>query len=222
MIGEAGPSEKEHKTKYNLQVKSRLFDILTDQSEVNHPLCEECSDYIIDQMDSNLRHLEDECKDYREYVESLEKKKQREGAQSDEALAAMQQHVDTVESQEEQLLKRLEEFDAVRRQLAAELEQEEQELERVNKEEDNYWQEYNNLKRQFFISEDELQSVNNQLRYRMSQVDKLKRTNVFNATFHIWCEISTKSTVTHSLSFSLQALGSLRHDQRLPVGSSSG
>jgi hypothetical protein len=29
-------------------------------------------------------------------------------------------------------------------------------------------------------------SVDNQLRYAQAQLDKLKKTNVFNATFHIW------------------------------------
>ena len=34
--------------------------------------------------------------------------------------------------------------------------------------------------------DDELKSVENQMRYAQMQLDKLKKTNVFNATFHIW------------------------------------
>ena len=60
---------------YNLRVTSRLFDVLSDQSNVNHPLCEECADFIIDQMDSQLKVLEDECKVYREFLENLDKQK---------------------------------------------------------------------------------------------------------------------------------------------------
>lgn len=29
-------------------------------------------------------------------------------------------------------------------------------------------------------------SVDNQLKYAQTQLDKLKKTNVFNTTFHIW------------------------------------
>ena len=29
-------------------------------------------------------------------------------------------------------------------------------------------------------------SVDNQMRYAQAQLDKLKKTNVFNSTFHIW------------------------------------
>ena len=31
-----------------------------------------------------------------------------------------------------------------------------------------------------------LRSVDNQMRYAQAQLDKLKKTNVFNSTFHIW------------------------------------
>ena len=36
------------------------------------------------------------------------------------------------------------------------------------------------------LAEDEYRSLDCQLRFNQSQVDKLKKTNVFNATFHIW------------------------------------
>ncbi len=49
-----------------------------------------------------------------------------------------------------------------------------------------YWQEYNEYKRQLLEYEDAQRSVDNQLRYAQAQLDKLKKTNVFNATFHIW------------------------------------
>lgn len=49
-----------------------------------------------------------------------------------------------------------------------------------------YWHEYNEYKRQLFEYEDAQKSVDNQLRYAQAQLDKLKKTNVFNATFHIW------------------------------------
>lgn len=50
---------------YNLKVTSKLFDVLSDQSTVNHPLCEDCADYIIDSMDNQLKVLEDESKVYK-------------------------------------------------------------------------------------------------------------------------------------------------------------
>lgn len=49
-----------------------------------------------------------------------------------------------------------------------------------------YQREYSEFKRQQLELDDELKSVENQMRYAQVQLDKLKKTNVFNATFHIW------------------------------------
>lgn len=50
---------------HHLWVRSRLFDILSDQSDIDQPLCEECTDALLDQMDHQLRIAEDECRDYK-------------------------------------------------------------------------------------------------------------------------------------------------------------
>ncbi|KAH9523274.1 Beclin-1 [Bulinus truncatus] len=49
-----------------------------------------------------------------------------------------------------------------------------------------YWHEYNDQCRIAIELEDEQKSVDNQLKYAQAQLDRLKKTNVFNATFHIW------------------------------------
>lgn len=50
----------------------------------------------------------------------------------------------------------------------------------------SYQKEYSEFKRQQLELDDELKSVDNQMRYCQIQLDRLKKTNVFNATFHIW------------------------------------
>ncbi len=53
-----------------------------------------------------------------------------------------------------------------------------------------YQKEYCEFKRQQLELDDDLKSVDNQMRYCQIQLDRLKKTNVFNATFHIWFLIS--------------------------------
>ncbi|KAI1292105.1 Beclin-1 [Halotydeus destructor] len=172
--------------KYRLQVTSRLFDILSDQSEVNHPLCEECADIVIDEMDSRLRQLEDEYKDYKSFLDQIEKSDSENEISFDLKTDQLQEEVKNLRLEEAELLSNLELLDKEYRNLQDATQSQRQELEKIQKEEKSYWQEYNSLKRSFYCCDDELQSVNNQLRYCQSQLDKLKRTNVFNATFHIW------------------------------------
>jgi beclin 1 len=47
---------------------------MSGQSEVDHPLCEECTDTLLDQLDHQLKITEDECKDYKDFLENLNTK----------------------------------------------------------------------------------------------------------------------------------------------------
>merc|ERR1719474_1446769 len=58
--------------------------------------------------------------------------------------------------------------------------------EELEKEEERYWREYSRHKQQLLNAEDEYRSLDWQLRITQTQLEKLKKTNVFNATFHIW------------------------------------
>lgn len=50
----------------------------------------------------------------------------------------------------------------------------------------SYWKEYTSQKQQLLNFQEEQRSVDNQLKYAQMQLDRLRKTNVFNATFHIW------------------------------------
>lgn len=47
------------------QVTGDLFDIMSGQTDVDHPLCEECTDTLLDQLDTQLNITENECQNYR-------------------------------------------------------------------------------------------------------------------------------------------------------------
>uniref|UniRef100_A0A5F9CBP1 Atg6 BARA domain-containing protein n=1 Tax=Oryctolagus cuniculus TaxID=9986 RepID=A0A5F9CBP1_RABIT len=75
--------------------------------------------------------------------------------------------------EEERLVQELEDVEKNRRTVAENLEKVQAEAECE-------------FKRQQLELDDELKSVENQMHYAQMQLDKLKKTNVFNATFHIW------------------------------------
>ncbi|XP_069884070.1 beclin-1 isoform X2 [Dipodomys merriami] len=114
LIGEASDGGTMENLSRRLKVTGDLFDIMSGQTDVDHPLCEECTDTLLDQLDTQLNVTENECQNYK------------------------------------------------------------------------YQREYSEFKRQQLELDDELKSVENQMRYAQIQLDKLKKTNVFNATFHIW------------------------------------
>lgn len=48
-----------------LKVTSDLFDIMSGQTDVDHPLCEECTDTLLDHLDTQLNITENECQNYK-------------------------------------------------------------------------------------------------------------------------------------------------------------
>lgn len=164
----------------SLKITSALFDIMSDQSDVDHPLCEECTDNLLDQMDQQLRTAEDECKEYREFLEHLEMGNEEDDFES------LQADLSKLQDEEAELEQRLCEMEAKEKSMKEILKVCEDEYESLQREEDKRWHEYCRIKRQLLLSEDSQRSVNNQLKYAQMQLDKLTKTNVFNATFHIW------------------------------------
>lgn len=51
---------------------SELLDMLSSNSDVDHPLCEECTDQLLEMLDQQLHLTEDECNDYSRFLDRLQ------------------------------------------------------------------------------------------------------------------------------------------------------
>lgn len=50
-----------------MQVQAKLFDYLSGTSDIDHPLCEECSDYLIEILEQQLEATKKDYNDYCDY-----------------------------------------------------------------------------------------------------------------------------------------------------------
>ncbi|KAK3736111.1 hypothetical protein QZH41_013528 [Actinostola sp. cb2023] len=164
---------------FYIQVTTKLFDVMSGQSDVDHPLCEECTDTLLDHLDEQLRITEDELKDYKEFLHKLNE----QHLAGDESLS---NELTDLEKEEQQLIAKLEEVEEERKKVSEALEKEKQISKELDEAEKAYFIEYCEYQKEILEFEDEQQSVENQLRYAQAQLDKLRKTNVFNSTFHIW------------------------------------
>ena len=53
-------------------VTAGLFDIMSSNSYIDHPLCEECSESLLDLMDQQLKLTEEELNDYSNFLRKIE------------------------------------------------------------------------------------------------------------------------------------------------------
>ncbi|XP_069093833.1 beclin-1 [Pleurodeles waltl] len=179
LIGEASDGGTMENLSRRLKVTGDLFDIMSGQTDVDHPLCEECTDTLLDQLDNQLTVTENECQNYKRCLEILEQMEEENQEKLEAQLQAL-----TLE--EERLIQELEEVEKTRKKVEEDVEKVSEEAQRLEHEEAQYQKEYSEFKRQQLELDDDLKSVDNQMRYAQFQLDKLKKTNVFNATFHIW------------------------------------
>lgn len=164
---------------HRLKVTSQLFDIMSAQSDIDHPLCEECTDTLLDQLDHQLKVTTEELKDYKEFLDKL-------GTDKNDDTECLTKELESLKVEESELIKELEKIEVERTKVEESIKEQKQEAERLDQEEEKYWVQYNECQKQLLEFEEEQQSVDNQLHYAQMQLDKLKKTNVFNSTFNIW------------------------------------
>lgn len=178
LVGESGQASA---MSQRLKVTASLFDMLSDNSSVDHPLCEECTDTMLQYLEQQLDQAEQDSQQYQEFLTSLSNE-----TEESSNLGQLQVELDSLKLEEQELVQELETLKQENEKIDSELEVQTRGKERLEEQEEQYWRQYSLHKQQLLLAEDEYRSLDCQLRYNQSQLDKLKKTNVFNATFHIW------------------------------------
>lgn len=181
LVGESSVAAVDTTISHKLDVETRLFELMTNQSAVDYPICEECTDNLLDQMERQLDLAEDECKDYKKYLDQLTNGDEEEGD-----LEGLGAEFRRLEQEERELLAAVEKIEKERTDVESERKRLSEQLERLRSDEDRYWREYSDLNRQLMQCADDHASVERQLKYSENKLSQLHKTNVFNATFHIW------------------------------------
>jgi len=178
LVGESGQASA---MSHRLKVTSQLFDMLSDNSSVDHPLCEECTDTLLQSLEQQLELAEQDSQQYQEYLNKLNSE-----TEDTSEVGELEKELERLQVEEGELMKELEDLKAENASIDADLEKEALAREQLEHQEEQYWRQYSQHKQQLLLAEDEYRSLDCQLRHSQSQLDKLKKTNVFNATFHIW------------------------------------
>ncbi|CAG8498538.1 9631_t:CDS:2 [Diversispora eburnea] len=157
---------------YRLKVANRLFDIMSSKSELNHPMCHECTDLLLDSLS---KQLTDSSRERDCYIDFL--KKVNVNVISDEEEKKLQKEIEEASHSKE--------IEREREEMKKELAALEEEAEELDKLEESYWQEFNDFHIQLQTFQNERDSVNLKYDHDAKQLEKLQKTNVYNDTFCI-------------------------------------
>lgn len=169
-------------TQKQIEIASEAFDLMSMGTDVDHPLCNECPEDILDKYDQQILHMEDAKRHYDRMAVDLEKEVESYQSQMTELDAEFEE----LRREEEMLKTKLLKTEEHRKQIAAEMKVQREREKKLKEEEEVYWREFNEHQRQMLHFKDDQLSVQYQLQYVTEQLNRLKKTNVLNSAFHIW------------------------------------
>jgi len=178
LVGDSGQAAA---LSHKVRVTSQLFDLLSDNSSVDHPLCGECTDSLLQALEQQLELAEQDSQLYQEYLNSLNKE-----TEEDSCVETLEADLAAAQEEEAELVRELEQLRVEEKAVEEELGAQTEARARLESEEEEYWRQYSRHQARLLQAEDEYRSLDCQLRHTQGQLDKLKKTNVFNAAFHIW------------------------------------
>jgi beclin 1 len=160
---------------------SSLCDLMSLNTNIDHPLCEECAEQLLNELDARCKIIEKEQSEYRNLLDQLNQQ-----TISSEELEGLENDLKTLELEEQELIRQLETYDAEENNLKNQIEIKIEEEEKLLEQEEKCLIEYFNYQRNLIKLEEKQKSLDNQLKKTTIHLSRLKSTNVLNAAFHIW------------------------------------
>lgn len=165
---------------HKVQTTSRLFSILSSHSDIDHPICTECTALLTAQLEKRLAFATKERDAYtvflRDAAADIPTEAEREAAVSE---------LESLKEQEAAALAELESLEAEEAGLEDEMSALEAEAKKLDVEEAAFWRERNRFDQELNEYKEERDSLAMRLQHDTAQLERLQRTNVFNDAFNI-------------------------------------
>lgn len=159
---------------------ARLFEILSSRSDIDHPICSECTELLLDGFQKRQASV---IRERDAYVEFL--KKAQEDVPTDEERAKTKRDLEEAQRREKQALDELEALEAEKAKMEDEIAALDAEAEALDEEEERFWQERNAFTAELDAFCEERDSLQTQIVHDTKLLESLQRTNVYNDTFVI-------------------------------------
>lgn len=165
---------------HQMKTSASLFDILSARSDIDHPICTECTDLLLDGLTKRLANATHERDAYVNFLKdvnaSIPTEVEREAAEKE---------IRVLKAEEEAALRELQDTERQRAEMEAEIRGLEEESKALDEEEEEFWRERNSFSLRLEEFQNERDGVNLQYDHDSRQLEKLQRTNVYNDTFCI-------------------------------------
>ena len=169
-------------TMKQIQIATETFKMLSAHSDIDHPLCAECPEVVLDIYDQEIMEMDKAKHHYDQMGHQLQQEVESYQAE----MTSLDAELEELRRTEQELKARLKKTEDQRKKIAAEKKEQDKREEKLKEEEQVYWQDFNQHQHKMLQFKDEQMSAQYQLHYTTEQLNRLKKTNVLNSTFHIW------------------------------------
>lgn len=163
-----------------LEQTMRLFEILSARSDIDHPICIECTEMLLDGLHKKQAGVSRERNAYVQFL-----KQAQEDVPTDEEKAKTKADLEDAQRREKQALEELEGLEAEKARMEDEIAALDAEAEDLDEEEGRFWRERNKFTAELTAFQEERDSLQNQVAHDSKLLESLQRTNVYNDTFCI-------------------------------------
>ncbi|KAK3945382.1 putative autophagy protein Apg6 [Diplogelasinospora grovesii] len=176
-----GASGEDDTTKsYEMERINKLFEILSARSDIDHPICVECTDILVEELQKKLNITLAERDAYVHYLKDMQSSEPTE-----EELKAQEAALKAAQQKEADARAELLRLEAEKAELDRELLSLESESQELDKEEEDFWRERNAFSSRLTDFQNERDSINSKFDHDSRLLEKLQRSNVYNDTFCI-------------------------------------
>ncbi|GLI76042.1 vacuolar protein sorting-associated protein atg6 [Penicillium ochrochloron] len=159
---------------------SRLFEIVSSRSDIDHPICVECTDLLVEGLQKRLAGSTKERDAYISFLRSL-----NAAVPSTEELEAAEKSLQESLKAEETMLAEIEALEREKAKLDEEIGSLEEHSQKLDADEETFWRARNGFALTLGEFQTERDALNMRYDHDSQQLERLQRTNVYNDAFCI-------------------------------------
>lgn len=159
---------------------ARLFEILSARSDIDHPICVECTELLVDGLQTRLEAATRERDAYVGFLKQVNVE-----IPTEDEVKESQDLLNKARDEEAAAIEELKKLEKEKTAVDEEITELEEEARALDVEEEKFWSERNSFAMKLAEFQNVRDSVNLQYDHDSQQLEKLQRTNVYNDTFCI-------------------------------------
>lgn len=163
-----------------LETTNRMFEILSARSDIDHPICVECTELLVDGLQKRLAVATRERDAYVDYL-----RRANTDVPSTEEIKAAEASLQKARKAEAAGISRLEQYETEKAELDAQLASLEAESRQLDQEESEFWKRRNSFSSTLSAFQNERDALVTKHAHDQHLLTQLQRRSVYNDTFNI-------------------------------------